>query len=208
MRAFVVPGNVSPFGPVRPGLEVPQGLSGAQFDRISSRVRDAADSMGLGGDILRQRGQGTFLDVIGHQYIGMNQAFGIDGGLVWQRQSYLGSVMRKNKNKKDVIELINFLKVFDANYVNDEDCAKIKGIDANTLGGVDLAARRLLLPEFSTYIPPARERLLNIFRSCIADQEEDFSTVFDQISLVFDDEIVDRRMFMAALLEEVESWSL
>ena len=43
--------TTSPFGPVRPGLEIPLGLSGAQFDRISGRVRAAADVMGLGDDI-------------------------------------------------------------------------------------------------------------------------------------------------------------
>ena len=50
-NAGTVPNVTSPFGPIRPGLEIPQGLSGAQFDRISGRVRAAADSMGLGDDI-------------------------------------------------------------------------------------------------------------------------------------------------------------
>ena len=98
--------------------------------------------------------------------------------------------------------------MFDANYVNDEDCAKIQGIDVSTPAGVALAAKCLILPEFRTYISPTRERLLAIFRSCVADQEEDFSSIFDQVSLVFDDEIADKRMFMIYLLEEIESWNL
>ncbi|MBA8735900.1 hypothetical protein [Chromobacterium violaceum] len=108
------------------------------------------------------------------------------------------------KVKKEMFDLLSLLKVFDANFVNDADCVQLQGLDVNSPSGVASAVRALLLPEFHTYTKAAQDRLTNLLRILIADPSENFGALFERVELLFDDEITDRRAFMAALLAEIE----
>lgn len=108
------------------------------------------------------------------------------------------------KVKKEMFDLLSLLKVFDANFVSDADCVQLQGLDVNSPSGVAGAVRALLLPEFQTYTKAAQDRLTNLLRMFLADPSESFGTLFERVELVFDDEITDRRAFMAALLAAIE----
>lgn len=107
--------------------------------------------------------------------------------------------------KKDVVyDVVTLVKVFDVNYVTNEDSEKLCGLDINEERGVREAVRRLLLPEFLGYTEAAQARLLNSLQSSLADLEEDFSYLFDRIEFAFDEPIREKRHFMQALLRSIE----
>lgn len=108
-------------------------------------------------------------------------------------------------SKNALHDLVTLLKVFDANFVTDEDCEKLTGLDINKMQGVDKAVQHLLLPEFLSYKETARIRLLGSLRDSLADSDEDFSGLFDRIELAFDMPINNKRSFMQALLHSLES---
>lgn len=55
------------------------------------------------------------------------------------------------KAKQEIFNLLSLLKVFDANYISDEDCLKLHGLDVNHAEDVITAVKALLLPELNTY---------------------------------------------------------
>lgn len=109
------------------------------------------------------------------------------------------------KAKQEIFDLLSVLKVFDVNYVSDEDCLKLHGLDVNQPKDVVKAVRTLLLPEFNTYPQRSRQRLIALLRAKILDSSEDFSMLFDRIELAFDNEVIDKCTFMSALLVGIES---
>lgn len=102
-------------------------------------------------------------------------------------------------------DLVTLVKVFDANYVTEEDSEKLSGLDVNQEQGVDEAVRRLLLPEFLSYTVAAQSRLLNSLKDAVADPREDFGRLFDRVEFAFDAPVKDRKRFMRALLRSLES---
>ncbi len=109
-------------------------------------------------------------------------------------------------DKKDTLsDLITLVKVFDVNYITDEDSEKLSGLDANQEDGVGQAVRQLLLPHFNCYTDAAKARLLNSLRSVLADPKEDFIRLFDRVELAFDRPVTNRRNFMQVLLRSIES---
>ena len=112
------------------------------------------------------------------------------------------------KVKNDTFDLLSLLKVFDVNFVSDADSLKLQGLDGNTPGDVAKAVQVLLLPEFHTYTKVARDRLTNLLRERIADPTEDFESLFERVQLAFDNEVIDRRNFMASLLTEIAAENL
>ena len=111
------------------------------------------------------------------------------------------------KARQEVFDLLSLLKVFDANYVSDEDCMVLHGLNVNHPEDLAKAVKELLVPEFHTYPKSAQKRLMDLLHMCISDSSEDFSTLFERVELAFDDEIIDRRAFMSALLICLESLS-
>lgn len=111
------------------------------------------------------------------------------------------------KAKQEIFDLLSVLKVFDVNYVSHEDCLKLQSLNVNQPEDVVKAVRTLLLPEFNTYPQGSRQRLIALLRAKILDSSEDFSMLFDRIELAFDNEIIDKRVFMSALLIGIESAS-
>ncbi|USA45808.1 hypothetical protein NDN11_13970 [Acinetobacter sp. C26M] len=108
------------------------------------------------------------------------------------------------KAKQEILDLLSLLKVFDANYVSDEDCLKLHGLDVNKPEDVITAVKVLLLPEFHTYSQVSQQRLITLLHATILDSSEDFITLFDRIELAFDNEIIDKRTFISALLAGIE----
>lgn len=104
------------------------------------------------------------------------------------------------KAKQEIFDLLSLLKVFDANYVSDEDCLKLHGLDVNHTEDVITAVKALLLPELNTYSQVAQQRLITLIHATILDSSEDFIALFDRIELVFDNEIIDKRAFMFAFM--------
>lgn len=108
------------------------------------------------------------------------------------------------KAKQEIFDLLSLIKVFDANYVSDEDCLKLHGLDVNHTEDVITAVKALLLPELNTYSQVAQQRLITLLHATILDPSEDLITLFDGIELAFDDEIIDKRTFISALLAGIE----
>ena len=102
-------------------------------------------------------------------------------------------------------DLVTLVKVFDANYVTEEDSTRLIGLDVNQEQGVGEAVSRLLLPEFLSYTGAAQARLLNSLKNALADPKEDFDRLFDRVEFAFDAPVKDRRRFIQALLRSLES---
>ena len=112
------------------------------------------------------------------------------------------------KRSMKLEDFISLLKVFDVNYVTDDDYVKLHGLSGNKSSDVERAVNLLLLPELVTYSDESRSRLVGLLRSAVADPSEDFGFVFDRIELAFEDEVLDKRAFMSALLHGIEVGSL
>lgn len=109
-------------------------------------------------------------------------------------------------NRSDVRpDLVTFIKVFDVNYIADDDLKKLNGLDASGEEGVGEAVRRLLLPEFLGYTAAAQARLISSLKNALADPKEDFSDLFDRVELSFDAPIEGRASFMRVLLRSLET---
>jgi len=108
------------------------------------------------------------------------------------------------KSRKDTADLVSLLKVFDVNFVNDEDVAQLGGLDVNSEVDVRKAINALLIPEFVRYLPAAQGRMLDSLRAYLCDDAEEFSELFDRIELAFDEPLVDRRGFMSIILNALE----
>lgn len=108
-------------------------------------------------------------------------------------------------SSKEIIDLVSLLKVFDVNFVNDEDLGQLSGLDVNSDVDVHKAINALLIPEFFSYLPSAQSRMLDILRNCLSDEAEDFSALFDRIELAFDESLVDRRRFMSTVFDVLAS---
>lgn len=108
-------------------------------------------------------------------------------------------------NKNILHDLVTLVKVFDVNYITDEDVKKLGGLNANHQQGVREAVRLLLLPEFLGYTEVAQARLLNSLKNAVADPREDFGELFDRVEFAFDAPVGDRKYFMQSLLSSLES---
>ncbi len=96
------------------------------------------------------------------------------------------------------------MKVFDVNYVSDDDCRKLAGLDPRDPGDLRKAVGLLLVPEFLTYSEAARTGLVVALRDAIADENESFDDLFDQISPAFEFQVDDKRAFMRSLHQAIE----
>ena len=108
-------------------------------------------------------------------------------------------------HNSNAARLISLLKVFDVDYASDDDCDKLQGLSSNNSADVAKAVNLLLMPEFARYIPVAQDRLITLLRTCLADPKEDFSELFERVAFVFDDEVMNPRAFMLALLNAIET---
>ena len=111
------------------------------------------------------------------------------------------------KAEQEICDLLSLLKIFDANYVSTEDCLKLHSLDVNKPENVITAVKALLLPEFNTYPQVSQQRLITLLHATILDSSEDFIALFNRIELAFDNEVIDKRAFMTALLTGIESTS-
>lgn len=107
--------------------------------------------------------------------------------------------------KNVLSDLVTLVKVFDVNYVTDNDCEKLRGLDVNQERGVSEAVQRLLAPEFHGFTHSVKARLLSSLQESLADPQEDFCRLFDRVELAFDSPIESRRFFMQSLLRALES---
>jgi hypothetical protein len=100
--------------------------------------------------------------------------------------------------------LISLMKVFDVNYVSDEDCRKLAGLHPRDPGGIREAVALLLVPEFLAYSEAARAGLVTALRDAIADENESFKDLFDHIEPAFEFQVDDKRVFMGSLHHAME----
>ncbi len=122
-------------------------------------------------------------------------------GEVVSQHCQLGAVMKK---KDEIFFLVSLLKVFDLDYMSDEDATTLRSLDVNNSEDVIRAVQVFLMPEWPTYPKTARDRLLNVLRKSVSDPTENFVELFDQVGLAFEDELTDRRAFMASMLTVIE----
>lgn len=113
----------------------------------------------------------------------------------------MGAIM---KSRKEIADLVSLLKVFDVNFVNDEDATQLSGLDANCEADVRKAINVLLIPEFVRYLSVSQGRMLESLLAYLSDDTEEFSELFDRIELAFDEPLVDRRSFMSIILDALE----
>ncbi|MFP5391684.1 MAG: hypothetical protein ACLGI6_09080 [Gammaproteobacteria bacterium] len=111
-------------------------------------------------------------------------------------------------SKNSIFDLVSLLKVFDANYVSDEECEGLYALDANNPADVALAVDRVLLAEFRSYPAAAKSRMLQLLRSHLDNPREDFDRLFDRVDPVFESGVADKRAFMKAVLKQLESTEL
>lgn len=111
------------------------------------------------------------------------------------------------KEKKDIFDLLSLLKVFDVNYISNEDCAALQNLNPNDPADVSKAANTVLLREFCTYLPSAQKRLTDLLHSTLADSQEDFHALFERVEPSFNEKIINKRSFMTAILKSIESTS-
>ena len=97
------------------------------------------------------------------------------------------------KKRDEIFNLISVVKVFDIDYITDEDCNRISGLNGDNPVDASRAIKMLALEEFSTYLPYERLKLVEILRKCLADENEDFSRLFSEIEMAFDDEVENKR---------------
>ena len=107
------------------------------------------------------------------------------------------------KSRKKMTDLISLLKVFDVNFANEEDCAKISGLDVNSEVDVRKAIHALMIPEFAYYSPIEQKWILESLQVYLSDDAEDFSELFHRIELIFDEPLLDRRRFMSIIQDEL-----
>lgn len=101
-------------------------------------------------------------------------------------------------------DLVTLVKVFDSNFVTDEDCEQLNCLNLDQEHGVRGAVHQLLLPEFFGYTEAAQARLLNSLRKVLADPAENFDDLFERVDFAFDLPEENRRDFMRALLRSLE----
>ena len=101
--------------------------------------------------------------------------------------------------------LISLMKVFDVNYVSDDNCRKLAGLDPRDVDDLRKAVALLLVPEFLTYSEAARAGLVTSLRDAIADENESFKDLFDQIAPAFEFEVDNKRAFMKSLYRSIEN---
>lgn len=109
---------------------------------------------------------------------------------------------------REVDDLSSLVKMFDANFVLEDEVEALSGLDPNRHEDVVEAARRLLLPEFRGWSLHARENTVALLRRCLEQPQEAFDSVFANVSLVFDDDVRDARAFMASILAVLGSEGL
>lgn len=100
-------------------------------------------------------------------------------------------------------DLVSLLKVFDVNFANEEDYAKISGLDVNSEVDVRKAIHALMIPEVAYYSPIGQKWMLESLQAYLSDDVEDFSELFDRIELIFDESLLDRRRFMSIIQDEL-----
>lgn len=100
---------------------------------------------------------------------------------------------------------MSLLKVFHVNYASEEDCRSLGGLNPNDPNDVVKAVNILLIPDIATYPLNSRISLLELLRKALANPEEDFGELFEELGSVFDDEIINPRAFMTAILNALEA---
>ena len=106
--------------------------------------------------------------------------------------------------KTEISYLVSLLKVFDLDYVNMVDEFQISGLDVNNSDDVRTAVCRLMAPEFLTYPPEVKKRLLTSLQMVVGDERR-LSELFDRISLAFKDALVDKQRFLMTIQDELRS---
>ena len=110
--------------------------------------------------------------------------------------------------KKDVHNITLILKVFDFNYISNENCEKLSGLNPNNSEDIVKAVDLLVLKEFLIYPADVREELLGSLKKMLLNDNEYFVDVFDEIEMAFDDEVENKRNFMQVLLKELEPYAV
>jgi hypothetical protein len=111
------------------------------------------------------------------------------------------------KKREEIFNLISVVKVFDINYISDENCNKISGLDGNKPEDISKAIELLAVPEFSTLLLSERSSLIELLKKCLKDEKEKFYKLFTEIEMAFDNEVENKRNFMAILLKVLEPYA-
>lgn len=107
-------------------------------------------------------------------------------------------------SENELMYLLTILKVFDVNFVVDEDYDKVEGLNPNNPSDVVLAVEALVMPEFESFSPATKQKLLAILCNGLKDQTETFKEVFEQIEPIFETELFNTRSFIVALLSTLK----
>ncbi|MCE3261328.1 MAG: hypothetical protein K0R43_407 [Pseudoduganella sp.] len=104
----------------------------------------------------------------------------------------------------ELTKVIGLLQAFDAVTISAADRQQWRGLDVNQDAEVQQAVQALILPQFLAIPEVSRIGILGTLSSCLIDSREDFAVVFEQVTLVFDSELRDRRAFMLALYRALQ----
>ncbi|MDF0607142.1 hypothetical protein HZU77_016105 [Neisseriaceae bacterium TC5R-5] len=115
---------------------------------------------------------------------------------------------KKKKFRQEIDIIISSLVAFNFEVITPEKEAQIDLLNVNTESGIRQAVEIALIPDFVLWLPIERSNFFDSLRRLLADEEEDFSELSDQMNWAFSDPPVDVRFFMATTLKILEELDL
>ncbi|UVO07434.1 hypothetical protein LW347_16350 [Pectobacterium polonicum] len=108
--------------------------------------------------------------------------------------------------KRNVFILESLLKVFDANYVVDSDVSLLSGLDVNNKHDLKKACELLLKDEYFSFSDKERNDFISTIDYFLEDKGCEFEDLLGNLSLVFDDDILNNRGFIFNIRDIISSY--
>ncbi|WEF11145.1 hypothetical protein M9782_18525 [Pectobacterium actinidiae] len=108
--------------------------------------------------------------------------------------------------KRNVFILESLLKVFDANYVFDSDVSLLSGLDVNNKHDLRKACDLLLKDEYLSFSDKERSDFIATMDYFLEDKCFEFEDLLGNLSLVFDDDVLNNREFISNIRDIISSY--
>ncbi|KHS63882.1 hypothetical protein RC90_19955 [Pectobacterium brasiliense] len=108
--------------------------------------------------------------------------------------------------KGNVFILRSLLKVFDANYVVDSEISLLSGLDVNNKHDLSKACNILLKDEYLSFSDKERREFISTIDYCLEDKNCDFKELLRDLSLVFDNDVLNNREFISNIRDIISSY--
>ncbi|WP_051690923.1 hypothetical protein [Photorhabdus australis] len=109
--------------------------------------------------------------------------------------------------KNNVFILESLLKVFDANYADEEQTAMIDTLDVNNSQDLEIACNILLKEDYLSYTDKEKNDFLLTMDYFLSIPEYDFDIITDNFSFIFNNRITDSRVFISNIRDIIYKYS-